>query len=189
MLPVGEFTKTEIRSRAREMGILVAEKKDSQEICFVSSGKHDQFIRKNRSDRDTAGEVVTTQGDVVGTHAGIEGFTIGQRKGLGIAFGEPRYVVRIDAKTRRVVLGTKAELARRTLSASQTNWLVNPPDQPIRCEVQIRYNSVSVPATVSVPEDRKLHVEFDDPCYGVAPGQAVVCYDGPRVLGGGWIDG
>ena len=189
MLPVGEFTKTEIRSRAREMGILVAEKKDSQEICFVSSGKHDQFIRKNRSDRDTAGEVVTTQGDVAGTHAGIEGFTIGQRKGLGIAFGEPRYVVRIDAKTRRVVLGTKAELARRTLSASQTNWLVNPPDQPIRCEVQIRYNSVSVPATVSVPEDRKLHVEFDDPCYGVAPGQAVVCYDGPRVLGGGWIDG
>ena len=82
MLPVGEFTKTEIRSRAKELGILVAEKKDSQEICFVPSGKHDQFIRKIRSDQATAGEVVTTQGDVVGTHAGIEGFTIGQRKGL-----------------------------------------------------------------------------------------------------------
>ena len=188
MLPIGEFTKTEIRSRAKELGILVAEKKDSQEICFVPSGKHDQFIRKIRSDQATAGEIVTTHGDVVGKHAGIEGFTIGQRKGLGIAFGEPRYVVRIDAESRQVVLGTKEELACRALTASQTNWLVDPPEHPLRCEVQIRYNSGSVPAVVSIPEEGKLQIEFDEPCYGVAPGQAVVCYDGPRVLGGGWID-
>ena len=188
MLPVGGFTKTEIRARAKELGILVAEKKDSQEICFVPSGKHDQFIRKIRSDQATAGEIVTTQGDVVGTHAGIEGFTIGQRKGLGVAFGEPRYVVRIDAESHRVVLGTKAELACRELTASQTNWLVDPPEQPFRCEVQIRYNSPSVPAVVSIPDEGELQIEFDEPCYGVAPGQAVVCYDGPRVLGGGWID-
>jgi len=188
MLPVGKYTKPEIRSRAKEMGILVAEKKDSQEICFVPSGKHDQFIRARRTDLKTAGEVVTTQGEVVGEHAGIEGFTIGQRKGLGIALGQPRYVVRIDADTQRVVLGTKEELARTQLTASQTNWLIDPPEKPLRCEVQIRYNSASVPAVVSVQEGQRLSIEFDDPCYGVAPGQAVVCYEGHRVLGGGWID-
>ena len=188
MLPVGKYTKPEIRSRAKEMGILVAEKKDSQEICFVPSGKHDQFIRARRTDLETAGEVVTTQGEVVGEHAGIEGFTVGQRKGLGIALGQPRYVVRIDADTQRVVLGTKEELARTQLTASQTNWLIDPPEKPLRCEVQIRYNSASVPAVVSVQEGQRLSIEFDDPCYGVAPGQAVVCYEGHRVLGGGWID-
>jgi tRNA-specific 2-thiouridylase len=188
MLPVGKFEKTEIRNMAKDLGLRVAEKKDSQEICFVPSGKHDQFIRDRRTDRDTAGEIVTTNGEVVGEHQGIEGFTIGQRKGLGIALGQPRYVVRIDAENQQVVLGTKEELARRQLTASQTNWLVDPPEKTFRCEVQIRYNSPSVPAIVRIHDDERLSVQFDDPCYGVAPGQAVVCYEGTRVLGGGWID-
>ncbi len=188
MLPVGKFTKPEIRSMAKDMGIRVAEKKDSQEICFVPSGKHDQFIRDRRTDRETAGKIVTTDGEIVGEHKGIEGFTIGQRKGLGIAFGQPRYVVRIDADNQQVVLGKKEELARKQLTASQANWLIDPPEKPLHCQVQIRYNSASVPAVVSVQDNKRISIDFDNPCYGIAPGQAVVCYEGSRVLGGGWID-
>ncbi len=188
MLPVGPFEKTEIRRIAKTIGLRVAEKKDSQEICFVPSGDHGRFIRGRRADQETAGEILTTSGEVVGEHQGIESFTIGQRKGLGVALGEPRYVVRIDAEKHRVILGTKEELARTALTASRTNWLVDPPEGPFQCEVQIRYNSPSTPAIVELQGGEKLSVQFEKPCYGVAPGQAVVCYQANRVLGGGWID-
>ena len=188
MLPVGKYKKTDIRSMAKDLGLRVAEKKDSQEICFIPSGKHDQFIRERREDLETSGQIVTTAGEIVGEHRGIEAFTIGQRKGLGVALGQPRYVVRIEADSQRVILGTKEELARHQLTASQTNWLIDPPEDPFRCEVQIRYNSLGVSATVQAEEEHRLSVQFETPCYGVAPGQAVVCYDGNRVLGGGWID-
>lgn len=188
MLPIGAFEKTEIRRMAKHVGLRVAEKKDSQEICFVTSGNHGHFIRERRSDQETAGQILTTSGEIVGEHQGIESYTIGQRKGLGVALGEPRYVVRIEAETHQVILGSKEELARDGLTASQTNWLVDPPEEPFRCEVQIRYNSPSVEATVHVQNDNQLSVRFEKPCYGVAPGQAVVCYKENRVLGGGWID-
>jgi tRNA-uridine 2-sulfurtransferase len=189
LLPVGEYQKPEIRRRAAELGLRVAEKKDSQEICFVTSGKHDDFIRARRTgDEDAAGEVVTTEGRVVGEHPGIERFTIGQRKGLGIAMGEPYFVVRIEPDTRRVVIGPKEALARQELTARDTNWLVDPPAEPFRCAAQIRYNSTAEPATAEVLPDNRLRVTFDNPRYGIAPGQAVVCYNGPRVLGGGWIE-
>jgi len=105
-----------------------------------------------------------------------------------VALGDPRYVVRIEADTRRVVIGTHAELARHELEAGGTNWLVAPPQDAFRCAVQIRYNSQPVPATVQTLADDRMRVHFDQPCYGVAPGQAVVCYEGTQVLGGGWID-
>ena len=110
MLPLGGFEKTEIRQRARDFGLAVADKRDSQEICFVTDGNHAEFIRRKRGESPSAGEVVTTDGQVVGYHDGLERFTVGQRKGLGIALGEPRFVVRLESQTRRVVLGTKAEL-------------------------------------------------------------------------------
>lgn len=188
LLPVGSYQKSQIRTMAHEIGLRVAEKKDSQEICFVPSGKHDSFIRGRRSGTDTSGEIVDIGGEVVGTHPGIEGFTIGQRKGLGVALGEPRYVVRIEPDTCQVVLGTKQDLARDALTASSTNWLIEEPKGPIRCQVQIRYNSRSVPATVEPLERNRLQVRLDEPCHGVAPGQAIVCFDRERVLGGGWID-
>ena len=188
LLPVGGYDKPEIRRLAEEIGLRVADKRDSQEICFVTTGKYDQFVRARRGDIDTAGELVTTDGTVVGRHDGIESFTIGQRKGLGIAFGEPRFVVRIEADTRRVVIGEKEDLARTELTASGTNWLADPGNGPRRCSAQIRYNSRAVPATLERLPEKRLHVRFDEPCYGVAPGQAVVCYDGPQVLGGGWIE-
>ncbi len=188
LLPVGDFEKSEIRRLAGELGLRVAEKKDSQEICFVTTGKHGQFVRDRLGARETAGEIITTDGTVVGTHTGIESFTIGQRKGLNVALGEPRFVVRIEADSRRVVIGRKEELARTELTGARTNWLVEVPAAPQRCLAQIRYNSTAAPATVEPLPDGRITVRFDAPCYGVAPGQAVVCYDDDRALCGGWIE-
>lgn len=190
LLPVGDYHKPQIREMASELGLRVADKKDSQEICFVTSGKHDEFVRARRGSLDTSGQIVTTLGRVVGEHPGIERFTIGQRKGLGVALGEPYFVVRIEPQTRRVVIGQKEDLARTELTASRTNWLVDEPRGPFRCRAKIRYNSLAHPATAEVLPEGRLHVAFDESRHGVAPGQAVVCYDesGVRVLGGGWIE-
>ncbi len=188
LLPIGGYQKNEIRHLADEIGLRVADKPDSQEICFVTTGNHADFVRRRRGDHDMSGDIVTVGGQVVGRHDGIEEFTIGQRRGLGIAFGEPRFVVRIEADTRRVVVGTKDELARTTLTANRTNWLADLPASEFRCQVQIRYNSTAAPATVEVLDDDRIRVTFDEPRHGVAPGQAAVCYDGDRVLGGGWIE-
>jgi tRNA-specific 2-thiouridylase len=188
LLPVGDFHKHEIRSLAAKLGMRVAEKRDSQEICFVTSGQHASFVASRQSEA-TAGEIVTTTGEIVGRHQGIEGFTIGQRKGLGVAMGEPYFVVEIDPLDRRIVIGRHADLACRGLVAGRTNWLVPAPKLPKECLVQIRYNSPPVAAKVQYyPQDDCLNVDFDTSCYGVAPGQAVVCYDGERVMGGGWIE-
>lgn len=186
LLPVGEYQKPEIRQLAADVGLRVAEKKDSQEICFVTSGKHDQFVRQRRPDVDTSGEIVTTAGDVVGIHPGIERFTIGQRKGLGVAMGEPFFVVRIEPATNRVVIGRHAELGCSSLVAAQLNWLRTPPTESFPCLAKIRYNSPARPAVARIENDL-LHVNFEEPCFGVAPGQAVVCYDDETVWGGGWI--
>jgi tRNA-uridine 2-sulfurtransferase len=199
MLPVGNFRKPQIRELARELGLRVADKKDSQEICFVTSGHHGEFVRRRQGSgirgqgsgvrsQELAGEIVLTDGTVVGEHEGIESYTIGQRKGLGVAMGEPYYVTHIDAATRRVVIGRHEELARRELTADRANWLVDPPTSPLRCAVQIRYNSTAKPALLTPLDDDRFQVEFDEARHGVAPGQAAVVYDGERVLGGGWIE-
>ena len=212
LLPVGHFEKPKIREIAGQIGLNVAEKKDSQEICFVTSGKHDEFVRERRGDVDTSGDIVTTDGTVVGQHPGIERFTIGQRKGLGVAMGEPYFVTRIIPKSGQVVIGKLSELGETKLKASKTNWLCSTfprtvaddsvtgsyengadevriePGATFRCEAQFRYNSSSAPAMAHVLPEGHLEIEFDEPQNGIAPGQAVVCYHGQRVLGGGWID-
>jgi tRNA-uridine 2-sulfurtransferase len=188
MLPVGDYQKPEIRRIAKRLGLAVADKRDSQEICFVPGGDHAAFIHRKRPASRNAGQVVTSDGRVVGTHDGLERFTIGQRKGLGIALGEPRFVIRLERDTNRVVLGTKQELARDSLSANRANWLADVPHAPLRCEIKIRYNAVPAAGSVVAHGGDRLHVTFDRPQYGVAPGQAVVCYAGERVLGGGWIE-
>ena len=188
LLPVGSYTKPQIRELATELSLGVADKRDSQEICFVVTGKHDEFIRERRGHSDMSGEIVTTDGTLVGTHPGIEGFTVGQRKGLGVAMGEPHFVIRIEAESRRVVIGTRNELARRELTAKNSNWLIEPPDCSFPCLAQIRYNSKAEPATVHLVDNNSFQVEFDSAQHGVAPGQAVVCYQNDHVLGGGWIE-
>jgi tRNA-specific 2-thiouridylase len=185
MLPVGKYKKTEIRKIAGQLGMRVADKKDSQEICFVTSGHHSQFVQ-SRKPTDTSGEIVTTDGRVVGHHQGIERYTIGQRKGLGVAMGDPYYVVEINSATRQITIGTYDKLKTFQLVAGDCNWLLQPPTGTFRCEAMIRYNSRAVPATANWTGEQ-LQVQFDEPCYGVAPGQAVVIYDGDRVRGGGWI--
>ncbi|MEN1680349.1 MAG: tRNA 2-thiouridine(34) synthase MnmA [Planctomycetota bacterium] len=193
LLPVGDYQKPKIREIAGTLGLNVAEKKDSQEICFVTSGRYDEFVKRKRpaGEHDRSGELVTTDGTVVGTHDGIEGFTVGQRKGLGVALGERKFVARIEPDTNRVVLGDRDEMLRRELTATESNWLIDPPTgEPRRCHAQIRYNATAAPAEMTFDGER-LHVVFDEPQFGVAPGQAVVCYDDAepeRVLGGGWIE-
>jgi tRNA-specific 2-thiouridylase len=195
MLPVGHFEKPAIRRMAAGVGLRVADKKDSQEICFVTRGRYDEFVRRRREDVDTAGELVSTDGAVVGQHEGIESFTVGQRKGLGVAFGERKFVVRIEPESRRVVVGDRDELNRHELTARGCNWLDSTTDDvgagPIRCHAQIRYNASAHPAELTVLPGGRLQVEFDEPQFAVTPGQAVVCYDAEvneRVLGGGWIE-
>jgi tRNA-specific 2-thiouridylase len=190
MLPVGDYEKPAIRRMAAALGLNVAEKRDSQEICFVTSGRYDQFVKRRRGSSERSGEggeLVLTSGEVVGRHDGVEGFTVGQRKGLGVALGEPKYVVRIEPEASRVVLGDRRELARQAVSAVDCNWLLDVAEIPRRAQVQIRYNAAPAAADIEF-DGRRLQVRFDEPQFGVAPGQAVVCYAGDRVLGGGWIE-
>lgn len=192
LLPIGHFRKAEIRERARALGMRVADKRDSQEICFVSSGDHAEFVRDRRAgggnSDNFSGDIVLADGEIVGHHAGIEAFTIGQRKGLRVAMGEPYYVTRIELDSRRVVIGPREELARRELTFDRANWLIEAPPQAFSATVQVRYNSDAVPAQVEPLADGRFRVVFDESQYGIAPGQAAVCYDGDQVLGGGWIE-
>ncbi len=187
LLPVGGYEKPAIRRLAAEIGLGVADKKDSQEICFIPDHDHAGFVRKWRPD-SRAGEIVTTSGEVVGRHAGIEGFTVGQRKGLGVAMGAPRYVVRVEPDSRQVVIGEEHELDRREFMAQDANWLIDPPERPLECEVKVRYRSAAVQALVEPLSADRFAVRLATPRRGIAPGQAAVCYRGDRVLGGGWIE-
>lgn len=187
LFPVGDMKKTEIRELSRQAGIRTADKPDSQEICFIPDNNYSGFLERYRGPQETAGELVDTAGNVVGEHQGYQNYTIGQRKGLG-AFGSPRFVVKIEPETKRVVIGTRDEMDRQELIADRLNWLV--PDLPnqFRCKAQIRYSHPEADCEV-IRDDAndELRVSFDDPQFGVAPGQAVVLYDNDRVLGGGWI--
>ena len=202
LLPVGDYEKTEIRRIAESLDLGVAGKRDSQEICFVTQGHHSDFVKARRPELvgTTAGDFVTTDGNVVGHHNGFEAFTVGQRKGLGIALGTPHFVIRIEPDTNRVVLGEKEALACTELAADDANWLVDPAtfcdlertdSRAIGLSVQIRYNGSPQPAVVQIdptcPE--RFFVRFESPVDAVAPGQAAVVYHGTQVLGGGWIEG
>lgn len=187
LFPVAEYEKPDLRELARKAGIKTHDKKDSQEICFIPDQDYVGFIKRYRGEVDHAGDFVDAEGNVLGQHEGFHNFTIGQRRGLGIAFGEPRFVTKIDPETKQVVLGTHDELGRDELEADQLNFLV--PDLPIsfNCRAMIRYHHQPAEAEVEILEDDRMRVRFTEPQFGVAPGQACVLYEGERVLGGGWI--
>jgi tRNA-uridine 2-sulfurtransferase len=186
--PVGEFPKAQIREIAREAGLPVHDKPDSQEICFVPDDDYVGFVHERRPGRELAGEIVDETGKTLGRHGGIEQFTIGQRKGLGIALGEPRYVVQISPETHTVTIGPRQALERAGLEASRFNWQVTVPDGPIACMAQIRARHQAVPARAELVGNGRVRVWFETPQQAVTPGQAVTLYDGDLVLGGGWID-
>lgn len=189
LLPIGGMQKSEVRQRARDMNLLVGDKPDSQEICFVPDNDYARLVARRSPDEVKPGDIVNGEGEVVGQHPGHQHFTIGQRRGVGVAFGYPIYVTDRDPKTNTVTIGKQEDLLAGGLTASQTNWLVDDvPTDWRTCDVKVRYNSPPVPGQCRVTGPDALEVRFDQPVSAVTPGQAVVCYDGDRVLGGGWID-
>jgi tRNA-specific 2-thiouridylase len=188
LFPVGGFTKDQIRATARDRGLPVHDKPDSQEICFVPDDDYLGFVRQRRPASDRSGPIVDESGCVLGEHAGIEGFTIGQRRGLGIAVGAPRYVVQIDSPSRTVTVGRRESLEKIGLIASRFNWQGSIPAEPAACLAQIRAQHRAVPATVEpLPKDQ-ARVLFGVPQPAISPGQVVTVYQGNLVLGGGWIE-
>jgi tRNA-specific 2-thiouridylase len=188
LFPAGGFPKAEIREMARQLGLPVHDKPDSQEICFVPDDDYLGFVRHRRPGSDTKGTIVDEQGNVLGEHSGIAAFTIGQRRGLGIAFGEPRYVVEIEPIGRTVTVGRRESLDKSGLIAARFNWQGPEPPGPIACLAQIRAQHRAVPAIVVPLPDGGARVVFETPQPAVTPGQVVTVYQDDLVLGGGWIE-
>jgi tRNA-specific 2-thiouridylase len=188
VFPIGGMTKNEVRQHAREHGLPLFDKPESQDICFVPDRDYARLVRERRPDALRPGLIVDRTGREVGRHEGIIHFTIGQRRGLGVAMGSPVYVTRIDPATNTVTIGPREDLARDGLQASRVCWLVEPPAGPIEAEVQIRYTHQAAPAVVEPSGSDRVQVRFRQPQYAITPGQAAVFYSGDEVLGGGWID-
>ena len=188
LFPLWGMEKEDVRALARAHGLPVAHKGDSMEICFVPDDDHAAFIERYTGRAMEPGDFVDEEGRVLGRHKGIGRYTIGQRKGLGIALGRPMFVVRIDAAANRVVLGEEGRQMADELTADEVNFLsVAPPEGPIRVEAKIRYQAPPAPALLEPLGGGRVHVRFDKPQRSVTPGQAVVFYDGDLVLGGGRI--
>jgi tRNA-specific 2-thiouridylase len=192
--PLGEMSKPEVREIAREQHLAVAEKKESQEICFVPDGDYAGFIDRYLAAEDRSeeipdrGELVDSEGRVVGRHDGIHRFTIGQRRGIGIAAERPLYVISIDAPSNRVVVGSAEELTREEFTAAGVNWIwPHQLNESTRAEARVRYRHEAAPATIVSLPDHRAHITFDEPQRAITPGQATVFYRGDEVLGGGWI--
>jgi tRNA-uridine 2-sulfurtransferase len=187
--PVGDLSKDAVRDIARRMDLAVAEKPDSQEICFVPDGDYAAFIERKTGDLQSGGSIVSQSGEVLGQHGGVHRFTIGQRKGLGIAAAEPLYVLQLRPSDKTVVVGPRPELERTSLTASSVNWIAGaPPAGPLRVTAQVRHRHQPAAGTVRPLDGTRASMEFDAPVMAITPGQAVVFYDGDVVVGGGWIE-
>jgi tRNA-specific 2-thiouridylase len=188
LFPVGALDKMAVRALARELDLVVSDKPDSHEICFVADGDHNAFLETHGAVR-TPGAIRDVEGRVVGTHDGIHRFTVGQRKGLGLSSGVRLYVVDIDATGGEVTVGPREALERTTLTASGVNWIAGtPPPAGARVTAQIRHRHREAAATIDPIDADRVSVKFDEPQHAITPGQAVVLYDAEIVLGGGWID-
>lgn len=186
--PLGELTKSEVRAHARRFDLPVHDKPESQDICFVPDRDYARVVRRLRGDAFTTGVVRHVDGRELARHDGLPNFTIGQRRGLGVAVGEPVYVASLDPQTGEVVVGPQASILSNTAHASRVSWLHGAPTDAFRALVRIRYNHETAPARVEPLPDSQVRVTFDEPQWAVTPGQALVIYDNDEVLGGGWID-
>jgi tRNA-specific 2-thiouridylase len=190
LFPLGDKSKTEVRQVAAKMGLRVALKEESQEVCFVPDNDYRRFLEDRKGKEiSKPGEIVNRRGEVLGSHPGIYSYTIGQRRGLGISAPQPYYVLALDCRRNRVIAGTKEELLAHGLIAGGINWIAFASlEGEMDALVQIRYRHPGVPAVLSAREDKKVSVQFKIPQKSVTPGQAVVFYRGDEVLGGGWIE-
>jgi tRNA-specific 2-thiouridylase len=191
IFPLGQFTKPQVRDMAQQFGLVTAENDESQEICFIPDNNHVAFLEKLFPEIIKTGKVVGSNGQVLGEHNGIHRFTIGQRRGVRIAMGQPWYVVKVDALTNTVTLGPKTEVMHKKLTASPVNWLIKKPTSPFRAAVKIRYNARPADAVVT-PDDPTATVEFNEPVSAITPGQLSVFYiqqtSGMQTAGAGWIN-
>jgi tRNA-specific 2-thiouridylase len=189
IFPLGELTKTEVRRRYQELGLPVRDRyAESVELCFIPQGNYQDFLQARRGP-GTPGDLVDLQGRLLGRHRGLEYYTVGQRRGLGIPAREPYYVAEIRPETNQVVLGFKQEIRSPGLLAGEINWLITPPAGELEAQAVIRYRHPGVAARIIPLSPTAARVIFETPQSAVAPGQAVVFYDeSDRVLGGGWIE-
>jgi len=192
--PLGGWTKDITRQHADRLGLVNADKPDSQDICFVPNGDYASVVTKIAPEAKKTGNIVHLDGRVLGTHDGIVHYTIGQRKGLGIGGGftdnnDPLYVVALNADDAKVIVGPKEALARDTVMLKNFNWLIKPEAEPIKIDVKLRSMTRAMPATLTRQADGSATITLDTAQYGIASGQAAVCYIGTRVIGGGWISG
>ena len=189
LLPVGEFDKPAIREQARQAGLINADKSDSQDICFVPDGDYGAFLQEYGHVTMTPGDFVDQAGHVLGRHKGLPCYTIGQRKGLGVAAGRHVYVLHKDEQNNTITLGSNEVLFSSRLTAGAVNWIEGrAPEKPLRVTAKTRYSQTEAPATVTPLPDGRIQVDFDQPQRAITPGQAVVLYDGEVVLGGGTIE-
>ncbi|MBT3278343.1 MAG: tRNA 2-thiouridine(34) synthase MnmA [Phycisphaerales bacterium] len=188
LLPIGEIDdKALVRDKARQAGLNVADKPDSQEICFVENDDYVSLLADRAPAALTPGNIINVEGDILGQHEGYGQFTIGQRRGINVACGVPMYVTKIDPATGEVTIGTREQSCSLALTAERSVWHVRPPAAEFKADVQIRYNHRGAPATVRIAEDETFTVEFDEPIHAITPGQAAVVYIDDCLLGGGWI--
>jgi len=194
LFPLGEMSKPEVRGLARDHHLAVAEKAESQEICFVPDGNYAGFIDRYLASEDESsrlpgpGEIVDTEGEIVGQHTGIHRFTIGQRRGIGIAGARPLHVVAIDAAKNRIVVGGQDQLLSQEFTAAGVNWIAfENPTTPVQAHVRVRYRHAEAPARITPLENGRARVIFDEPQRAITPGQATVFYNDDEVVGGGWI--
>lgn len=186
--PVGHLSKPEVRACAERLGLAVADKPDSHEICFVPDGDAAAFVERQLDQTPATGDIVDTSGQVLGEHRGIHRFTVGQRKGLGLSTGRPLYVLKLIPAEHQVVVGSREDLGGTTLEASGVNWIAGtPPAGPLRVTARIRHRHEDAPATVEATGPDSIRLAFDTPQIAITPGQAVVFYQDEDVVGGGWI--
>jgi len=189
MFPVGEFAKTEVREIAARFGLPTASKKDSQDLCFLGDNDYRRFLRDHAPEVMHSGPIVTRGGDLLGEHAGLANYTIGQRKGLGVFGAEPLYVIGMNPTQNTLIVGTLAELGSSELTAKRVNWVSGiTPTEPFEAGVKIRYKAKPVPATITPLEGGRMQIVFDHPLRDITPGQGAVIYDGGVCLGGGIIE-
>jgi len=188
LFPVGDYEKTTIREMARKFNLPVAQKSDSMDLCFLGDGDYRRFLNDYAPHAATPGPIMNRAGKELGRHTGLPNYTIGQRKGLGIAAGEPLFVLQKDVTRNALIVGTRAETDQYHLLARQVNWTIaNQPTGPIAAQVKIRYKAKAIPAVVTPLENNQVEVHFKAPVFGITAGQGAVFYDGDVVLGGGII--